>query len=65
MDVAQDQVLVLINKVGFLVGFLSPEHENHSICVPANRANHCLCEVFPALLLVRVTLAFLDGEDRI
>ena len=58
-------MLVFINKVGFLVGFLSPEHEYHSVSVPANRANHCLCKVFPALLLVRITLAFLDGEDRI
>ena len=65
MDIAEYEMLFLINQSSLVVGFLSPKHEDNTFSVPRYRPNHLLCEVFPAFLLVRVGSTLSHGKDGV
>ena len=58
-------MLTAVDHGGFLVSFLSPEHEDDTFSVTRDRANHMLGELLPTFLLVRVGLTLLHGQNRV
>jgi hypothetical protein len=62
VHVAEDQVLLRVDHLGFVVGLLAPEHEDHAAGLLVDGANHVVGKLLPALFLMAVALALLHSQ---
>ena len=65
MNSFQDAVSSGTNRAGLFVGLFAPEQEDNSFLSLVDNLDHMICELLPALLLVRVGDTFPYCEDCI